>query len=35
MITHTSITEYLNMPINQFFNICWALSKVLEKRNNK
>lgn len=33
MITHTSITDLLELPINRFCNIMIALSNVLKKRD--
>lgn len=32
MITHTSISDFLNMPMNRFYSILTALVRVLEKR---
>ena len=32
MITHTSIKDFLDMPIIRFYNIFLTIGKVLEKR---
>ena len=34
MITHTSIPEFMNMTIRQFYRVYIATSAVLEKRRN-
>ena len=33
MITHTSISDYLDMPIMRFYKVFLAIGNVLEKRN--
>ena len=35
MITHTSIADFLEMPIGRFFNVFIAIAEVLEKRRRQ
>lgn len=32
MITHTSIVDYLNMPVGRFYNVLTAIANVIRKR---
>lgn len=34
MVTHTSIPDFLNMTIRQFYQIYVAICNVMEKRRN-
>ena len=34
MITHTSITDFLNMTIRQFYRVFVSICDVLEKRKH-
>lgn len=35
MVTHTSITDLLQMTIRQFYRVYVAVGNVMEKKNNK
>lgn len=34
MVTHTSITDFMNMKIKQFYHVLVAVCNVMDKRNN-
>jgi len=32
MITHTSVVDYLNMPVSRFYNVLAVIASVLNER---
>ena len=33
MTTHTSVVDYLKLPIRRFYQIALSVSRILERRN--